>query len=214
MTTSLTFGDLLRQHRLAAGLTQESLAERAGLSEHGIQKLERGVTRPYRDTVERLLGALELSVAEKAELRTLAGAAPRAPRVTVAAEGPRHNLPVPVTSFIGREQEQAEVAGRLAHSRLLTLTGIGGCGKTRLALEVARAVLEHYPDGVWLVELAPIADPNLVPHLVATAVGVRENANQSAISALTTALRNRHLLLVIDNCEHLLDASARLVDEM
>jgi predicted ATPase/DNA-binding XRE family transcriptional regulator len=214
MAASPTFGDLLRQHRLAAGLTQESLAERAGLSEHGIQKLERGVTRPYRDTVERLLGALGLSVAEQAALRTVAGGAPRAPRVTLAAEGPRHNLPVPVTSFIGREQELWEIAGRLAHSRLLTLTGIGGCGKTRLALEVARAVLEHYPDGAWLVELAPIADPNLVPQLVATAVGVREGPGQTMTSALTIALRERRTLLVIDNCEHLLEACARLVDDL
>src|SRR5579859_7800613 len=214
MAVSVTFGDLLRQYRLAAGLTQEALAEKAGLSEHGVQKLERGVTRPYRDTVERLVGALELSSAAKTELRNLAGAAPRAPRVTLAAEGPRHNLPVPLTSFIGREHELPEVAGRLSRSRLLTLTGIGGCGKTRLALEVARGELEHYPDGVWLVELAPIADPNLVPQLVAAAVGVREGSGQTITSALTIALRNRHTLVVIDNCEHLLQACALLVDDL
>src|SRR5437773_1301085 len=121
MPVSLTFGDLLRQYRLAAGLTQEALAERAGLSEHGIQKLERGVTRPYRDTVDRLLGALELSAAEKADLRNAAGAAPRTPRVVAAVDGPRHNLPIPVTSFIGREQELGEVVEWLARSRLLTL---------------------------------------------------------------------------------------------
>jgi non-specific serine/threonine protein kinase len=211
---SQAFCDLLRHHRLAIGLTQEALAERAGLSVHGIQKLERGVTRPYRDTVERLLAALALSVDDQAELRTAAGEASRAPRIPTAAKVARHNLPVSVTSLIGREQELGEVVRRLMGARLLTLTGIGGCGKTRLALEAAWTVCERYPDGVWLVELAPVADPSLVPHLVATAVGVRAAADQTVTGALTTALRNRHLLLVLDNCEHLLDACARLVDDL
>jgi transcriptional regulator with XRE-family HTH domain len=211
---SLAFSNLLRQHRLAAGLTQEALAERAGLSVHGIQKLERGVTHPYRDTVQRLLVALPLSVDDQAELQTAAGVASRAPRLPTPTKVARHNLPVPVTRLVGREQELGEVVRRLIDARLLTLTGIGGCGKTRLALEVARAALGHYPDGVWLVELAPVADPTLVPHLVATAVGVREAAGQTITSALTTALRNRHLLLVLDNCEHLLEACACLVDDL
>src|SRR4030088_380577 len=94
------FGDLLRQHRLAAGLTQEALAERAGLSMHGIQKLERGVTRPYRDTVRRLLAALKLSGDDLGQLWAAAGAAPRAPRILAGVDAARHNLPIPVTSFI------------------------------------------------------------------------------------------------------------------
>jgi predicted ATPase/DNA-binding XRE family transcriptional regulator len=211
---SQAFSDLLRHHRLAVGLTQEALAERAGLSVHGIQKLERGVTRPYQDTVQRLLVALPLSTDEQVELRTAAGAASRPRRVLAAIDAARHNLPIPVTSFIGREQELGEVVRRLVDARLLTLTGIGGCGKTRLALEVARTVLERYPDGVWLVELAPVADPTLVPHLVASAVGVHAGTDQTVTGALTTALRNRHLLLVLDNCEHLLSACARMVDDL
>jgi len=214
MAASLSFGDLLRQHRLAAGLTQEALAERAGLSAHGIQKLERGVTRPYRDTVQRLLAALQLAVDEQAELRTAAGAAPRRPRVVAGADTASHNLPMPVTSFIGRDQELGEVVRRLADGRLLTLTGIGGCGKTRLALEVARTVLERYPNGVWLVELGSVADPTLVPHLVAKAVDVHPSTDQMVTGALVNAFQKRHLLLVLDNCEHQLDACARLVDEL
>jgi len=170
MAASLTFGDMLRQHRLVAGLTQEALAERAGLSEHGIQKLERGITRPYPDTVQRLLGALRLSSDDQAELLKLAGATPRSPRVLAGAVASRHNLPISVTSFIGREQELLETVRRLSDARLLTLTGVGGCGKTRLAIEVSRTVLDRYPDGVWLVELAPVADANLVLHLVANAL--------------------------------------------
>jgi non-specific serine/threonine protein kinase len=214
MATSLTFGDLLRQHRLAAGLTQEALAEQAGLSEQGVQKLERGVTHPYRDTLQRLLGALKLSDDEQAQLRTAAVAPPRARRILGAAEAAHHNLPIPVTSFIGREQELQEVVHRLNDTPLLTLTGIGGCGKTRLALEVARSVLSRYSDGVWLVELAPVADPTLVPHQVAKAVGVQEATDQTLTGALIRALQNRHTLLVLDNCEHLLDACARLVDDL
>jgi predicted ATPase/DNA-binding XRE family transcriptional regulator len=214
MAATLSFGDLLRQHRLAAGLTQEALAERAGLSEHGIQKLERGVTHPHRDTVARLLGSLRLSVDDEARMRTAAGAHRRLPRVLSGADAARHNLPIPVTSFIGRDEAVAEVVRRLSDARLVTLTGVGGCGKTRLALEVARSLLDQHADGVWLVELAPVADPTLVPHLVADAVGVREGPDQTIMSALVHALRNRHLLLVVDNCEHLLDACARLVDDL
>jgi non-specific serine/threonine protein kinase len=213
MATSLNFGDLLRQHRLAAQLTQEALAERAGLSVHGIQKLERGVTRPYRDTVKRLFAALQLSVDEQAELARAAGAALR-PREPVSVNAARHNLPIPVTRFIGRQQELEEVSRRLKDARLLTLTGIGGCGKTRLALEVASTVLEQYADGVWLVELAPVADPTLVPHIVAKAVGVHESTDLTVIGALINALRNRNLLLILDNCEHVLDACARMVADL
>jgi predicted ATPase/DNA-binding CsgD family transcriptional regulator len=126
----------------------------------------------------------------------------------------RHNLPAPLTSFIGREREVAEVQARLAAGRLLTLTGVGGCGKTRLALEVARVVLDQYPDGVWLVELGPLADAALVPHSVAAVVAVRETAGQSTINAVASRLRARRALLVLDNCEHLLEACAHLVDAL
>ena len=108
----------------------------------------------------------------------------------------------------------SDIKTRLADARLLTLTGMGGCGKTRLALEVARAVLDRYPDGVWLVELASLADPTLVPYSVAGVVGGLESAGQSTVSALAAHLRGRCLLLVLDNCEHLLDACARLVNAL
>jgi predicted ATPase len=136
--------------------------------------------------------------------------------VTTSASTPsaHHNLPAALTSFIGRDRELGDVRGRLAHVRLLTLTGVGGCGKTRLALEVARALLDRYPDGVWLVELAPLADPALVPHRVAAAVGVRETSGQSTVDALAARLRPRRLLLLLDNCEHLLDACAQVVDTL
>ncbi len=126
----------------------------------------------------------------------------------------RHNLPASLTSFVGRERELADLQARLADARLVTLTGVGGCGKTRLALELARAVLDRYPDGIWLAELAPLEDAELVAHSVAAVLGVRETAGQSTIDALGTRLRARRLMLVLDNCEHLLDACARLVDAL
>jgi predicted ATPase len=133
-----------------------------------------------------------------------ASAAPRA--------RPRDNLPLYLTSFVGREAETAEVRRLLGTTRLLTLTGTGGCGKTRLAVQVAAGWLDEYPDGVWLVELAPVADPAAVPAAVAAAVGVRADGSQPIGDTLLTALRSRRTLLLLDNCEHLLDAAARLAD--
>jgi predicted ATPase/DNA-binding SARP family transcriptional activator/DNA-binding CsgD family transcriptional regulator len=126
----------------------------------------------------------------------------------------KHNLPNLHSSFVGRERELMEVKRVLAMTGLLTLTGTGGVGKTRLALEVARDLVGVYPDGVWLVELAPLSDPALVPQAVASALGVREQPGRSMTETLSTHLESRQLLLVLDNCEHLIDACARLVDAL
>ena len=125
-------------------------------------------------------------------------------------ESVANNLPVPLTSFIGREREIAEVARLLAGSRLLTLTGAGGCGKSRLALQVAGGKLGGFHDGVWLVELAPLADPVLVPQAVASALDVPEQPGRPLTEPLTDYLRSKSLLLLLDNCEHLLAACAQL----
>jgi class 3 adenylate cyclase len=123
-----------------------------------------------------------------------------------------NNLPVQLTSFIGRETQMAEVKALLSAARLLTLTGVGGTGKTRLALQVAADELDTFSDGTWLVELAPLSDPELVPQSVATALGVPEEVGRPRLTALTDALRARHLLLVLDNCEHVVEACARLAE--
>jgi predicted ATPase len=122
------------------------------------------------------------------------------------------NLPVQPTSFIGRESQMAEVKRMLSATRLLTLTGVGGTGKTRLALQVAADELDTFGDGVWLVELAPLSDPELVPQSVATALGVAEEVGRPRLATLTDALRARDLLLVVDNCEHVVEACARLAE--
>jgi predicted ATPase/DNA-binding CsgD family transcriptional regulator len=115
---------------------------------------------------------------------------------------------------VGREREIAEVERGLASTRLLTLTGAGGSGKTRLALEAARDLADAYPDGVWLVELAPLSEGTLVAKEVAEALGVPERPAQPLADTLAEVLRDRELLLLVDNCEHLLEATARLVDRL
>ena len=121
-----------------------------------------------------------------------------------------HNLPAATTNFVGRERELVEVKRSLAMTGLFTLTGTGGCGKTRLALEVARDLVGVYRDGVWLVELAPLSDGTLVPQVVAGACGVEEQPGRPLLDSLLDALGDKEMLLVLDNCEHLLDATARL----
>ena len=114
-----------------------------------------------------------------------------------------NNLPQQVTTFIGREREQREVKVALRKARLLTLSGIGGLGKTRLSLQVAADVIDDFPDGVWFVELAPITDERLVAHAAASVLGVKEEAGRPISEALVKHVRDAQLLLVLDNCEHL-----------
>jgi predicted ATPase len=120
------------------------------------------------------------------------------------------NLPQQLTSFIGRKREIAEVKRLLSTTRLLTLTGAGGCGKTRLALQVATRVQREYPDGVWFVDLAPLAESGLVPQALASALGVREQPGRDLMETLSDYLKPLKLLLVLDNCEHQVSACASL----
>jgi predicted ATPase/DNA-binding XRE family transcriptional regulator len=229
-TGSTRFGDLLRRLRLAAGLTQEGLAERARLSRRGIADLERGVRqRPRNETVALLAEALELSEEDRAAFVAAARrghvehatdgscarddpTAPNLPLGTTTLHG--HNLPIQLTSFVGRERELAELAPLLLKTRLLTLTGAGGTGKTRLALRLAAEALDGFADGVWLVELAPLADPELVLQTVARVLGALEQPGRPLLDALLDVLRPKTLLLVLDNCEHLVAACAALAESL
>jgi hypothetical protein len=129
-------------------------------------------------------------------------------------EATPNNLPQQLTSFIGREREQAEIATLLARSPLLTPVGAGGIGKTRLSLQVAADLMDEFPDGVWLVELAAIADPRLVPQAVASVLGVKEEPGRPLIDTLVKFFRDRRFLVVLDNCEHLVQACAELVNAL
>jgi len=129
-------------------------------------------------------------------------------------EATPNNLPRQLTSFIGRERELAEVKNLLATTRLLTLHGVGGIGKTRLSLQVAADVMDDYPDGEWLVELAPIADPQLVAQAVASVLGVKEEAGHPVTEALERYVKDRQLLIILDNCEHVVHACAELAQQL
>ena len=127
---------------------------------------------------------------------------------------PENNLPFQLTGLVGREREISEVKALLTETRLLTLTGSGGSGKTRLALAVAFEVAEGYEDGAWLVELAPLSNPELVPQAVASVLGVREAPGGPLLGTLADHLRSTSMLIVLDNCEHLIEACAGLAEAL
>jgi predicted ATPase/class 3 adenylate cyclase/DNA-binding CsgD family transcriptional regulator len=133
----------------------------------------------------------------------------RTPKAVAAS-----NLPVQLTSFVGRDAELAQVRELLVENRLLTLTGAGGAGKTRLAVQIATAMAGEFGDGVWYVDLAPVTDPELVPLTVARVFGLPDQPGRSTMRTLTRFVADRQMLVVLDNCEHLLDASAALVDAL
>lgn len=171
----------------------------------------------YGRLVEALSGQLDAEVSATTErLREeIAGGRfptqPTAPPTEEPSEAGKHNLPAPRTSFVGREHEMVEIKRHLAMTRLLTLTGAGGSGKTRLALEVARELVGAYPDGVWLAELASLSDGEFVAQSVAEAVGVPGQPGRPLTETLVDALRAKKMLLVLDNCEHLVDGVGDLV---
>jgi predicted ATPase/transcriptional regulator with XRE-family HTH domain len=218
----VSFGDLLRRLRSAAGLSQEALAERAGLSRNGISDLERGARQvPRLETVRMLADALALADADRQALLAAARPALMAPGFRDAspplAGSTSHasHLPSPPNPLVGREAELSQICERLLHPdvRLLTLTGPGGVGKTRLALATAEAVANSFADGVVFVPLGAITDPGLVPSAIITALGVRGPGDASLLERVTAMLRQRQLLLVLDNFEHVVEA-APLVAEL
>ena len=121
-----------------------------------------------------------------------------------------HNLPIQLTSFVGREQELDEVVKLLGGARMVTLAGVGGAGKTRLAIQTGAEMLTHYQDGVWLVELAPITDPSRITVAVMDVLGIEEKPDEEADRTLARSLARKSILLILDNCEHVVDSAARL----
>lgn len=204
-----TLGTVLRALREDAGLSQEELAERAGLSPHAISALERGTrTRPYPHTLRALATALDLSEEQRASLLAAVPSRTRAAATTTAgATVGRRELPVPASPLIGRDDDVGRVADLLRTSRLVTLSGPGGVGKTRLSLAAAAAVRDRYADGVRLVELAPLLEPGQLLPAVADAVDATRDPSRSVSDDIVDRLRGSNLLLVLDNVEHLLDAA-------
>ncbi len=207
-----SFGNRLRQLREAAGLTREQLAERAGMTAHGIAALERGRRqRPYPHTVRALAAALGLSEEQRA---ALADALPSRTHAHVepapSSQPPRWAPPTPL---IGRERDLAALSRLLSErERLVTITGPGGVGKTRLAVEAARATAAAFADGTAFVPLSSISDPDLVVPTLAQALGLRQAGGQPLPGLVRSYLRNKQMLLVLDNFEHVLGAAPNVAE--
>jgi len=211
-----SFGDLLRRVRLAASLSQEALAERAGLSAAAIAALERGRrTAPRAETARLLTDALGLSAEQRvaflASANRVAASTPPAPTLPVVETIPPAP-PLSPTRLIGREHEEAAVQHLLAPehgvgARLVTLLGPGGVGKTRLALQVAAGLRERYADGVVFVDLSPIREPDLVPVAIAAALGIAQTDRESPLDLIVKHAAGKHLLLLLDNFEQVIEAA-------
>ena len=207
-----TLGTLLRQYRMAMGLTQEALAARANLSTRAISDLERGLSRaPRFDTLDLLAGALDLSTAQRAAL--FGAARPALPSADAPVPPPRV-LPVAPTGLIGRDQEVALGLDLLRERdvRLLTVTGPGGVGKTRLGLRIAHELRDDFADGLAWVDLTAIRDPALVPQVVGQIMRLRERADWSVAEQVCAYLQDKQFLLLLDNFEQVREAADFVAD--
>jgi predicted ATPase/transcriptional regulator with XRE-family HTH domain len=205
---------LLRRFRLQAGFSQQTLAERASISVQAVSALERGSRKvPYRYTLDRLAEALSLTPEERTELERSTKRA-RGRHVDEAAIVSPNNLPRQLTAFFGREEAVEEVVALLGGAPLVSIVGTGGAGKTRLAVAVGNAVLATFSDGVWFVDLSPAIDPDLVPQAIAGALHVEESAARSLPQTLVSYLGQKRLLIILDNCEHVMSGARAIADTL
>src|SRR5258706_91013 len=222
------FGELLRYLRRKAGLTQRELAIAVGYSESQISRLEQNERAPDEATLAaRFIPALYLEEQVEWASRFLdLGSSThsnlsQAESKSTASPFISNNLPIQLTNFFGREKELKEIKRLLTTNlpeeesvRLLTLSGHGGCGKTRLALQAAFSMQDTFPDGIWLVEFGPVTDPDLIMNTLASVLGVAEEPDEDLLSAIIEHLRNKNTLLIFDNCEHVIQVSAELAESI
>jgi predicted ATPase/DNA-binding XRE family transcriptional regulator len=218
MPETISFGAWLRQQRRALDLTQKAFADQVGCAEITVRRMEADEYKPSNELALVLFEKLGIPEPERAHwvrfARGLAGY-PNHQAILTSAHEQSTNLPIPLTSFIGRSKDVTLIQQRLARHRLVTLIGAGGIGKTRLSQQAVRQLLYDYANGVWLVELAAVNDPALVPQTVGMVFGIqRGSTHQALIETLIRFLRAKTLLLILDNCEHLLDACAQLTDTL
>src|SRR5215213_3465145 len=214
MSTSISFGAWLRQKRRALDLTQKSFAERVGCAEITVRRMEADAYKPSNELALVLFEKLGIPEPERPQWVSFARGLSGFPGLSVdtSTSKPITNLPTLLTSFVGREKEQDDVIQLIAKNRLITIAGVGGIGKTRLAQQVGQKVLKDYPDGIWFVSLDSLSDPTLVLQTVASIFDIREgSSDQLLLERLLYSLRAKTTLVIFDNCEHLLDSCAQLI---
>ena len=216
LTETDQFGEWLRKRRRILDLTQQELADEVGCARVTLRRIESGSLRPSRELAHVFLERFGIPAEELEEwIRFARGLGPMPGGIPSPPYARRtSNLPLSPTSFIGREKEKNEIIFLSGQFPLVTILGAAGIGKTRLSLQIARQQSAACPDGVWLVELAPIRDPLLLPRIVATTIGLREEPQRPVIDMLCDYLREKRMLVVFDNCEHLVDACAQLADRI
>jgi predicted ATPase/DNA-binding XRE family transcriptional regulator len=218
----VSFGEWLKRRRNAAGWTQAQLAQQIHCSTSALRKFESEERRPSAEVAQQIAEIFNIPGEERASFLQFARGdwfifgsddmkkvSWREANIEQAS-----NLPSLITSFIGREKEQSEVIQLLKRNRLVTLSGAGGIGKTRLAIQVGNRLLHDFPHGVWFVPLDSLFDPLLVPQTVASVLDIRESGDRPLTETLKYVLHGKTLLLIFDNCEHLLDACVQLANTL
>ncbi len=212
MPEVISFGTWLRSRRRLLDLTQQTLAGQVGCARITLRRIEADALKPSKELALILLEKLGIPEFERPQWILFArglASLPISPVDSFIGQ-PLSNLPASLTTFVGREKEQAKIIKHIRKYRLITLTGPGGVGKTRLSIRVGEEVLGDYANGVWLVELASLSDPTLLPQSVTAVFGIAAQSNISHTEILINFLRAKTTLLILDNCEHLLDACAQL----
>jgi len=211
----LPFGEWLRKQRRTLDLSRQDLANQAGCAEITLRRIEAGTLKPSKELASILLEKVGVPQNELEQWVRFARGQSGTPLEQPASESrPHTNLPALLTSFIGREKELADVIQLLEKHRLVTLVGPGGVGKTRLSLKVGERKLSECTDGVWLVELAALNNPELIPQTITSVFGINFTSNLTVTEALINYLHAKTAVLILDNCEHMLDASAQLADTL
>ncbi|HEY0606533.1 MAG TPA: tetratricopeptide repeat protein [Herpetosiphonaceae bacterium] len=226
MEEIFSFGIWLRRRRKALDLTQAELAQRIPCATITIRRIEADDLRPSLEIAERLATCLDIPQTERSAFLAAARAErsvdtlpqPVSLSLEKASGQPlsvrRTNVPFPFTNFVGRASERAELTSLILANRLVTLIGMGGSGKTRLALQLSSDALANFADGVWFVDLSPIRDGGFVAQAIANALDMRKLAEREMLAALCAQLQSKHMLLILDNCEHVLSACAAVANDL
>ncbi len=216
VSEEIAFGRWLHQRRRQLDLTQQEFSDQIGCARITLSRIEAGTLKPSKELALILLERLGIPKQEQSQWLQFARGLSEYPieKADFSSKSRFTNLPVPLASFIGREKEIEQVKILIDKHRLVTLTGSGGVGKTRLALQLGEELSASFPNGVWFVDLSPLKDPGLVPQTVLTTLGLIEQPGRSNLLMLQDFLRGQDLLIILDNCEHLIEACATLVKEL